>query len=66
MTVRTVKISEAIEILASMLNRNIYFTDIIIKNESLVHFRASKLPSSDEYTGDQILNNINFDDNEEE
>ena len=64
MTVRRVKIADAMALLSSMLQRNIFFTDIIFKDEQHIYFKASKLPSKDEYTGDQILNNINFDDTE--
>lgn len=64
-TVRNVKITEVINIMTEMIDREIFFMDISIENESTVYFTHSTLPSRDEILGHNIIKSIKPEDNEE-
>lgn len=49
-----------------MLRKNVYFTDMYLDEQKRLIFTPSKIPTKEELDGEDIINSINFNDDEED
>lgn len=64
--VKNVEVKEMMKILEFLISKNTQYVNIVIENENSLYFEPSLLISEHEVMGNNIINTINFEEDEQE